>query len=363
MKFLFAGGGSGGTIGPGIAIAERIAELAPDSTVMFLASDRAIDRTLLREGQWAFAPTPAAPPVRSPQGAWRFVRGWRGTRRVASTHVEACTHVVALGGFVAPPVVAEAVARGVPVTLVNLDAVAGRANRWISKRATTTLTAVPCDLPGAEGPVGVPLRRAVLAQGTSEEARVHLGLDPEQPVLLVTGASQGAQSINQFMLAFLRDHAAALAGWQVLHLAGTDGPIEALRRAYAAHGIPAVVEPFLAAMGDAWGAAEFALSRGGASSIAEIEANRVPSIIAPYPWHKDNHQARNAQPLVDLGGAEVVQDAIDPAANLRTIGKALRSVLEDPAGRAAMRAAIRGSEHPDAARAIAERLLELKALA
>ena len=101
--------------------------------------------------------------------------------------------------------------------------------------------------------------------------------------------------MNVFMGGFLNAHADALADWQVMHLTGSGTDCDQLRAAYLNAGVKAQVLEFLNSMGDAWGAADLALSRGGASSLAELAANTVPALIAPYPWHADQHQAVNAQ--------------------------------------------------------------------
>ena len=233
-----------------------------------------------------------------------------------------------MGGFVAPPVVAEAVRRRCPVDLVNLDAVAGRANRWIGRRATRIFSAVPTDLALDRPPVGVPLRRAALAPGDSAAARRELGLDPSRRTLLVTGASQGARSLDRFLLEDIRRGDASWDGWQVLHLAG--GEIYTIEAAYRTAGIPAVVRPFLDRMGLAWGAADLAISRGGASSVAEIAASRTPAIIVPYPWHADRHQARNAASLEACGAVEIRDDPVSGLEAADGLSRSLHACLADP---------------------------------
>ena len=357
QRIVFAGGGSGGTIAPGIAVAQRLRDLAPEVECVFLCSERPIDSSMLAAASMSHHTMPACPPSRSPLGLVRFARAWRSTRRAARAHLFAGSQVVALGGYVAPPVVAEAKACGLHVTLLNLDAVAGRANRWIARHAGTVLTSTSSNLIGAGEPMGVPLRREVLAQVPPSESRFRLGLDPDRQTLLVTGASQGARSLNAFMLAFLDSHAEHLAGWQVVHLSGEGGDRDRLRAAYLKAGVVAHVLEFLEAMGDAWGAADLALSRGGASSIAEIAANAVPAVVAPYPWHADQHQAANARDLITVGGVVLVEDAVEPEGNLQSIGPTLGKLLGDIGQRAAMRRALEARPRQDAAVEISRRLL------
>ncbi|MCP4834972.1 MAG: UDP-N-acetylglucosamine--N-acetylmuramyl-(pentapeptide) pyrophosphoryl-undecaprenol N-acetylglucosamine transferase [Phycisphaera sp.] len=357
-RIVFAGGGTGGTVGPGIAIAERLAEMASSIEVVFLCSDRPVDRRLLEPGGWDHRPTPARSPGVRPGTAIRFLHGWHATRRIARTVLDpaAGCRVVALGGFVAPPVVREAVRRGVPVDLLNLDAVAGRANRWIARRATRRFTAVPSDLPDAGDAIGVPLRRAVLAEGPASRHREALGLRPDLLTLLVTGASQGAASIDRMMsdLAIRRED--WFAGWQILHLAGSDR-VEHLVRTYSESGIPAVVRPFLERMGDAWGAADLAITRGGASSIAEVAASRTPAIVIPYPWHEDQHQAKNAEGLARIGAVLVHTDPTRNPAATPPLESSLRTLLQSNEERARMFSAF-GPMPEDAASGFARTLIE-----
>ncbi|MCH2162707.1 MAG: UDP-N-acetylglucosamine--N-acetylmuramyl-(pentapeptide) pyrophosphoryl-undecaprenol N-acetylglucosamine transferase, partial [Phycisphaerales bacterium] len=354
---IFAGGGTGGTIGPGLAIAERLRRMAPDLETVFLCSERAIDASMLAQAGVRFVPLPALPPTHKPLGAIRFLRAWHASRKAARPLVEGGLRVVSLGGFVAPPVAREAHHLGVPVTLLNLDARVGKANRYILRFAQDVITSVPADLPGTPEPLGVPLRNAVLSDGDAQAARRRLGLDPDRFTLLVTGASQGSASLNRFMAAFARSCADQLAGWQVLHLAGRDVSAGEVESAYAESMVSAVVMPFLEAMGDAWAASDLVLTRGGASSIAELAANRVPGVVAPFPWHKDQHQAANAAELLAAGGVVLVEDHVEPAANLESIAPTLRRLLGDQDARNGMQAALEARPQGDAAEAIARRLL------
>jgi UDP-N-acetylglucosamine--N-acetylmuramyl-(pentapeptide) pyrophosphoryl-undecaprenol N-acetylglucosamine transferase len=358
-----AGGGSGGHLSPGLAIAERLLEVDPRSRPLFLCSERAIDAAMLGDAGADFRPVPAAPLRWSPRGLWRCARAyWRGrslSRRILRE--ERVEHVVSLGGFVTGPVTAAARSLGIPITLLNLDATPGTANRVVARRARRVLSAV--ETPGhpqfAEAIVGMPIRRSALAPAGRAECRARLGIPPTSPVLLVTGASQGAGSLNRFMLEFARRHRDLLASWHVLHLAGPQGEpgSEALAAGYRDAGIAATVVPFMNRMGLAWGAAELAVSRAGANSVAEAEANRVPTVFVPYPYHRDLHQAANAAPLVAAGAAALAYDRIEPAANMESIGSVLEPLVAEGARRDAMEAALAARGDVDAALAIARTLL------
>lgn len=121
--------------------------------------------------------------------------------------------------------------------------------------------------------------------------------------------------------------------------------------------MPAVVLPFLSEMALAWGAADLALSRCGASSVAEAVANRVPTLFSPYPWHRDQHQRLNAQPWVDAGLAWLEADRIDPQENLDLMGRRLLGVMADAPARARVRTGLAERPAAEAAGAIADLLL------
>jgi UDP-N-acetylglucosamine--N-acetylmuramyl-(pentapeptide) pyrophosphoryl-undecaprenol N-acetylglucosamine transferase len=364
-SIVFAGGGSGGHLSPGLAIAERLITVAPEIGSVFLCSDRKVDAMMLREAGANFVPVPARPPSLRPMALLRFVRGWfaAGAASERALREHGARHVVSLGGFVSAPVVRRARAMGIPVTLLNLDATPGRANRSVARWASHVWSAVHAKgLPGWDGAVtGFPVRRSAIASGDAARCRAELGLDPARHTLLVTGASQGATSLNRFMPHFAEQRASLLAGWQVLHLAGSmpDAEIAALADRYARAGVRAKVIPFLHRMGLAWGAADVALTRAGANSVAEAALNRVPCLFVPYPYHRDLHQRENARALVEAGAAAIALDAIEPEANMQVMGRLLESLVTDGPARDRMAAALAAQPRVDAAERIALRLAEL----
>jgi UDP-N-acetylglucosamine--N-acetylmuramyl-(pentapeptide) pyrophosphoryl-undecaprenol N-acetylglucosamine transferase len=176
-------------------------------------------------------------------------------------------------------------------------------------------------------------------------------------VLLVTGASQGATSLNDLMCRLVESDPGSLGKWQVLHQTGKagDGPV---RDAYRAARIPAVVVEFTPEIGLFWRAAECAVSRAGAGSVAEAWANCVPTIFLPYPYHRDQHQKFNAAPLVDAGAAQLVTDCVDAEKNLTIAGAAIRQMLRDAGQRGAMRQDLDRLGPADGGEQVARLLLE-----
>ncbi len=170
--------------------------------------------------------------------------------------------------------------------------------------------------------------------------------------LLVTGASQGAGTFNRLLTDLVATKPGAFDGWQILHLAG-ELEFEQVERAYGSANARARVLPFCTDMAAAWGSADLALSRCGASSVAEALANRVPTLFSPYPWHRDQHQRLNVIDHANAGIAWIVDDAINPQANLATMGVRLLDLMGNRSARESVRKQLADTPCPDAALAIA----------
>lgn len=359
---ILAGGGTGGHLFPMIAVAQRVAEQLPDLRITALCSTRAIDAQVLASAHIAghpipSIPVPAAPLVLSPTGLLRLFRGWGPSLRTArqlfaeSRSAGGQVAVITTSGFVAPPIVRAARTDRVPVLVMNLDDPPGKATRWVARLATAKLDATltraagdgwtvvpPIVRPDAIGPAAT-LEEPAALRFAQQAARRAIGLNPDQPTLIVVGGSQGASSIDGFLARFAAspEGQRALDGWQVLHQASASlGPN--VEQAYSDVGISARVVPFLSDMASVWSAADLAVARAGAGCVAEVWANRVPTLFMPYPHHRDQHQKRNAEPLIAAGLAQLASDRVLPEANVRENGDLLIALLGDAAQRGAMRA-------------------------
>ncbi len=341
--YVFAGGGTGGHIFPAIAIAEALAEHDTGARFEWLVSDREIDTKILTSRDRAHTPIPAKPFVVSPVGFARFIGSWGASVRAARERLrDAKTRgpavLLAMGGFVCPPAVRAARAEHVPVALVNLDAVPGRANRWVAKRSQSVLSACPVDAT-AWDVVGPIVRAEARPSGDAATCRRALGLDPDLKTLFVSGGSQGAGSINDLIPAFANRHADTLNDWQILHQAGS-GRADAVDRAYRDARVRAKTVEFIDRVGDAWGAADIAIARAGAGTVAEAWASRTPTIFFPYPHHADDHQRANARALEASGGGVILTDHVNASRNLAAHDATLADLIADTDHRAAMRAAL-----------------------
>jgi UDP-N-acetylglucosamine--N-acetylmuramyl-(pentapeptide) pyrophosphoryl-undecaprenol N-acetylglucosamine transferase len=358
---LFAGGGTGGHLYPGVAVADALRRTMPDARSSFLCTRREIDRVILEPTGYAFEPQPIVPPRTSIGGLLRFWRSWRETKDQVRQLLRANPPalVVGLGGYAAGVAVRLAAGRGIPTVILNPDVIPGRANQFLMRHATAaccqfdrTADHVAVECRPKLRTTGCPIRADIVALPERSAAVARLGLDPALLTLVVTGASLGAQTVNEAVAALLAE--LPLPGWQVLHLAGRDHAT-AVRAAYAA--LPAVrstVVDFTPAMSDVWAVADLCVSRSGASSCAELTATGVPSVLMPYPYHKDMHQRANAQVLADAGAAVLVDDQRDAAANAAQLRPVLSSLTTDGDRRRTMSAAARRLGHPDAAAAVAD---------
>jgi UDP-N-acetylglucosamine--N-acetylmuramyl-(pentapeptide) pyrophosphoryl-undecaprenol N-acetylglucosamine transferase len=360
---ILAGGGTGGHLYPGIAVAEALQGILPDARPVFLCTTREIDRVILEPSGFEFIPQPIVPPKLV--DVLKFFRTYQETRelvnRVLSERAPAA--VVGLGGYAAGIAVKFAAKRKIPTAIVNPDVIPGKANQYLMRYSQAiccqfeqSRKLIPPEHRGKMKVTGCPIRKEILRDPARDEAAAKLDIDPRLHTLVVTGASLGALTINQAMLALVGT--ITLNGWQILHLAGRDHG-EAVRAGYREKNIPARVIDFTADMADVWAVADLAISRSGASSCAELTASGVPSILMPYPFHKDLHQRANARVLSDANAAVLMDDERDARKNAEKLRPILESLLYDVPRRRQMSEAARNLGRPDAAAAVASEVAAL----
>lgn len=359
--YLFAGGGTGGHLFPGLAVASALRERNPDCHIAFLTTDRDLDRQLLSPTDFEQIVQPVRPFTLHPLRLPGFLRAWQASvsaaRRIIADRRPRM--VLGLGGYAAGPPVVAARALGTRCAILNPDAKPGRANRYLARRAD--LVILQWDAARAHFPrnircetLGCPIR-ATFANARRDAGCRAFGLDVTRPVLVVTGASQGARTINRAMIRAWPAFARAHPEWQLLHLTGpADEPT--VRAAYESAGVAAVVRSFTDEMHLALAAADLVICRAGASTLAELTALGRPAILLPYPFHRDRHQHANGEVLVAAGAAVMIEDVRDPDGNARAIGDALERCAP-PGARARMGAAARALGRPLAASHVADRLL------
>lgn len=366
-RIVMAGGGTGGHLYPGLAVAEALREKLGDRvTLVWAATPRPVDQRLLAQYGENYVRQNVQPLVKKITRLWGFYNGWMSScaywkRYFRDNQVDA---VLALGGYAAGPASYVASQQGIPVGMLNPDAVPGLANRFLLKRSNKVFAQWSLDgakeIAGRVMAIGCPIRRSLLGR-TRDEGMARLGLSGSLKTLVITGASLGARTINDAMCLMMKDETfrKALGGWQVIHLTGME-QAEAVKAAYGdVRDVPVKVMDYCDDMASVWAVADVAIARAGASTCAELTACGVPAILMPYPYHKDMHQRHNAMKLVEAGAALLVDDAKEAAKNAEVLRPVLAELLTDNAQRADMAAAARQVGKPNASRDIAEQLIEM----
>jgi UDP-N-acetylglucosamine--N-acetylmuramyl-(pentapeptide) pyrophosphoryl-undecaprenol N-acetylglucosamine transferase len=350
-------GGTGGPLFPGLAVAAELVRRGCDVTL--LISPKEVDQQGVRSAVGLEIVT--LPAMGLSRGRlFGFLRGfWRSYRAAKRTfHARPPQAVLAMGGFTSAPPVLAGKGCGAATFLHESNIIPGKANRWLAHVVDQAFVGFP----SAAGRLfhrnaittGTPVRPQ-FQPGDAGGCRLALGLDPERPVLLVTGGSQGASALNDLVLQALPALAQSVADLQWVHLTGVTD-FENVRRRYAAQNCKAVVRPFLTEMELALGAATVGVSRSGASSLAELAAMRLPAILIPYPAAADSHQWYNARALVDAGAALLLEQTHATGEKLAAL---VLKLLQDKAACAAMARELIRWHSPRAAEAIAEKILLL----
>lgn len=361
QRVAIACGGTGGHLFPGLAVAGELA--ARGTEIMLLVSTKDVDQRALRGHAASYRVETL--PVVGFSGAnlpTFLLATWRGYRRVRrSFDAWKPAAVLGMGGFTSAAPVLAGRRRGAFCFLHESNAFPGRATRWLSRIADECFLGSAAAAPHLAHcrtyVTGTPVRSEFRDQ-TPAAARAALGLAPERPVLLVMGGSQGARGVNQLATAAMPALAARHPELQFCHLTG---PMDAeiVRAAYASAGVPAWVFPFSDRMDSLLAAATLTMSRSGASSLAEIAAVRVPSVLIPYPDATDDHQRLNAEAFVNAGAARMLDQR---TASPEQVGAMINSLLEDSELRKRMQEALAVLDAPAAAARIADGIEERWAL-
>lgn len=350
-------GGTGGHLFPGMAIAEALQQRS--CKVTLLVSPKEVDRLAVQSAPGMDLET--LPAIALQNGAWlAFLRGFWKSYRLCSELFERQRPqaVLAMGGFTSAPPILAGRLRGAATFLHESNAIPGRANRWLSFVVDEAFvgfsTAARRLFTQAVRITGTPVR-AQFQPADAGACRVALGLDPNQPVLLVMGGSQGARRVNELMVRALPLLGRRMPQLQFIHLTGSSDK-ENTERAYRTNGRRALVRAFLTEMDLALGAATLAIGRAGASSLSELAAMRLPAILIPYPSAADNHQFHNARAYVETGAAvQLAESTADPA----MLSQQVFDLIENASARAAMSCALERWFYPHAADEIAERIMEI----
>jgi len=348
---VIAGGGTGGHLYPGIAVAHALRKRDARTVVTFVGTARGIEARIVPQEGFDLDVIRSAGLKGKSAGA--VARGVGLLPLSALDAWQALSRrrpdlVIGVGGYSSGPVVALAAARGIPTLLLEQNATPGLTNRWLARLVDAAGVTYESSLRFFHGHgfvSGNPVREAFLAIGprpvtSGGERRV-----------LVFGGSQGAHAINQAMVAAAA-HVRDMPGTcSIVHQTG-ERDLETVRAGYAAAGVDADVRAFIGDMPQQMAAADVVVCRAGATTLAELTASGRVAILIPFPQATDDHQRANARTL-EAAGAAVMVDQADLSGE--RLAAELRSLLTDDDRRIAMATRARGLARPDAAEVIAAR--------
>ena len=357
--FVFAGGGTGGHLAPGLAVAAELRRREPDCRIRFVGSGRPIEQQMLGSTGYEVVAHDVQPlsllrrrPIRMLRSHWRAYQSERtGMRR------DRPAAVIGLGGYASFPTAMAAKKEGVPVLLLEQNAIAGRATRLLARWFPVCVT-----FEASRRSFGRSAKVHVTGNPLRPEFAGLMPVDRDQasspPTLLVLGGSQGSQQVNDAVLGAAETLATgAMSGWRVIHQTGPDDAAR-VQDTYERLEIEHRVAGFFPKMAELYAAADLCVARAGATSLTELAASGVPSILIPYPFAADNHQAANAMAF-EAAGAAVVFDPRDHFGETFQIRHDMELLLSDAAKRSEMRKSMASISRPNAASDVVQVLAQL----
>jgi UDP-N-acetylglucosamine--N-acetylmuramyl-(pentapeptide) pyrophosphoryl-undecaprenol N-acetylglucosamine transferase len=353
-RILVAGGGTGGHVFPGVAVADALLSLAEVEPV-FCGTSRGVEARVIPERGWRLElidvrPIKGGGVVRAMSGTMSAIRAMG--KAVGLVRALRPRAVLSVGGYAAGPVALAAAMLGVPLAVLEPNSVVGLTNRWLSPFARRAYIAweeaASAFRPAVRRSLGVPLRPGFVPTPYVPNA---------PPRLLVMGGSQGASALNEGVPDAL-GHLGS-TGVTVLHQCGRDREAS-VRAAYQRKGFErATVVPFIDDVARALAEADLVVARAGAATVAELAAIGRASILVPFPHAADDHQYRNAAALARKGGAVCIRQDDAHWGFVPRLAEELARLLHDDPARTAMARAARQQGRPNAARDIAEDILAL----
>ena len=369
LKVAIAAGGTAGHINPALALAEELRERGHE--VEFFGQPTRLEATLVPKAGFPFNPINVTGFDRS--RPWTAVSAlWRTNRAKATiaSHYgpDKPDVAVGFGAYIEVALINWCHSQGIPCVIHEQNSVPGLANKLSASKTKTVCVSLPVAIDAFKGRIGAdtqivvtgnPVRKSVI-NASREAGRASFGVPEDATMLLVFGGSLGARHLNQGVVA-LKDRLLSREDLRIVHSTGKGeydsvvaelGLTEDEARRWR-------VLPYIDNMGEALAACDLVLSRAGASSVAEIAALAVPSMLVPYPYATADHQTTNAHYLVDAGAAVLLPDErIDTP----EFEHDLLGLLDDPERLAGMRGAARDLGIDKAASALADQVESAAAL-
>jgi UDP-N-acetylglucosamine--N-acetylmuramyl-(pentapeptide) pyrophosphoryl-undecaprenol N-acetylglucosamine transferase len=356
VRMLVAGGGTGGHVFPGIALAEEVVTRHPANDVTFVGTSRGLEATVVPQEGFPIElidvkGLKGKGPLESLRNllllplaflqSWRILRKWRPDI------------VVGVGGYASGPVVLVAWAMRIPTAVQEQNAIPGFTNRMLGHFARAAFTAFPeaaRHFPRRKVyQLGNPIRRKLMENYMRPEVK------HDASRMLVFGGSQGAHALNMRVVEALPHLADLRDTLRITHQTGAKDR-EQVENGYRACGFAPDVREFITDMSAAYAGTDLVVCRAGAMALAELMVCKKPSILVPFPFAADNHQLHNARSLVDAGAAVMIEER-DLTGEL--LAHEIRAILSTPERRERMARAAGRLGSPQAAKEIADVCTEL----
>jgi UDP-N-acetylglucosamine--N-acetylmuramyl-(pentapeptide) pyrophosphoryl-undecaprenol N-acetylglucosamine transferase len=354
-RLLIAGGGTGGHLFPGVAIAEELRARDPGAEIRFVGTRRGIEARVLPELGWSLelvevSGLKTVGLVGALRGLLRLPKAlWQARRIVRAFRPDA---VIGVGGYASGPVVLAARFAGVATAICEQNSIPGLTNRWLGKVVRSVFLSFDESRRffRAKKVVmsGNPVRRELLQKLLAGRAREASPATDDRVHVLIVGGSQGAIAVNELASRALILLANTLPV-AITHQTGIKD-LDATAARYREAQLEADCRPFIQDMAAAYERADLIIGRAGATTVAELAIAGKPAVLIPFPFAADNHQELNAREMAERGAALMFrQDELTP----ERLADALSPLLRDPAARANMSAAMKALARPDAAATVA----------
>ncbi len=352
MRLLIAGGGTGGHLFPGVAVAEELRAREPDAAIRFVGTKRGIEARVLPELGWDLqlievSGLKTVGILGAIRGLFRLPKAlWQARRAIKAFQPDA---VLGVGGYASGPVVLMARLAGIPTAICEQNSIPGLTNKILGKIVRAVFLSFeesrrffkPKKILMSGNPVRRELLAKLLAPGPA--------LATDAVHVLVSGGSLGAVAVNDLAAEALCALSRELP-LSIVHQTGDKG-LEATAKRYADAGVTADTRAFIKDMASAYHRADVIIGRAGATTVAELAIAGKPAIFIPYPFAADNHQEINAREMATAGAALSFKQSELTATIL---ADALRPLLTEPAKRTAMGAAMKALAKPEAAAAVVD---------
>ncbi len=303
MRYVVAGGGTGGHLFPGIALADAFRDLDADAEIVFMGASGGLEVRIIPDLGYKLVTLPVRGVVnlgimrgftRALNMLWSIIRAYGILGKLSPDLV------VGVGGYASVPAVVAAAIRKVPRCILEQNVVPGKASRFLARYAQRIYlgfpTLKPAFPPEKTMITGNPIREESLPPDQVRE------FADERKTLLILGGSQGAAQLNDLAMLIVPPLMARDSSLKVVHQTGLDHEAS-VREHYIANKVDVEVVPFIRHMGEYYSRADLCLSRAGAMAVSELAAAGVPSILIPYPHAVSDHQRANGRWLEEWGGA------------------------------------------------------------